>query len=183
MCLCKEFLVLDSGAHSRNPLLLTMGYEFKLKKADAPTQLTGFDKRPNWKDLASKIASLFHISSPDNVGVAFVDKRRVETVNDEDELQGFYAQHPYDKDVKFVVQDLKAPDSECAFRCLTRLILLMSRFLFSRCNLLIMCPLSYPLCFALLITLITFATILSAAITSTWSKDSNLSDLSKSGKQ
>ena len=91
-----------------------MGYEFKLKKADAPTQLTGFDKRPNWKDLASKIASLFNISSPDNVGIAFVDKCRVETVNDEVELQRFYSQHPYDNDIKFVVQDLEAPDSECA---------------------------------------------------------------------
>ena len=135
-----------------------MGYEFKLKKADAPTQLTGFDKRPNWKDLASKIASLFHISSPDSVGIAFVDKHKVETVNDEDELQSFYAQHPYDEDIKFVVQDLKAPDSECAFQCLTCLILLMSCFLFSRCKVLIMCLLSYHLCFAFLIMLITFAT-------------------------
>jgi hypothetical protein len=95
-----------------------MGFKFKLKKADAPTQLTPFDMRPNWKDLASKIASLFHISSPDSddVAVAFVDKRNVETVKNEDELQRFYVQHPYDKDVKFVVQDLKAPDSECASR-------------------------------------------------------------------
>lgn len=95
-----------------------MSYQFKLKKADAPTQLTGFDKRPNWKELASKIANLFHISSPDNVGIAFVDKRTVETINDEDDLREFYSQHPYDTDVKFVVQDLQAPDRECAFRCL-----------------------------------------------------------------
>jgi hypothetical protein len=95
-----------------------MRYNFKLKKADAPTHLLGFDEWPHWKDLASKIASLFQFYSPDSVGVAFVDKHRVETVNDENELQRFYAQHPFDDDIKFVVQDLKAPDSECTFWCL-----------------------------------------------------------------
>jgi hypothetical protein len=92
---------------------------FTLKKAGAQTQSAGFDKQPSWKDLAFEIASLFHISSPKNVGVAFVERRTVETIEDEDELQNFYDEHPYDKHVKFVVQDTTARDGECACALLT----------------------------------------------------------------
>lgn len=119
-----------------------MKYNFKLKKANGQTELAEFDKQPNWEDLASRIDSLFHIPS-DNVGVAFVVQRSVVTVEGEEELQRFYEQHPFDNDIKFIVQDTKDPDRECVFRCLTRLILLMSRFLFSRCNLLLIILISF----------------------------------------
>jgi hypothetical protein len=96
-----------------------MTYGFKLKKADAPTKLTAFSNQPSWNDLASKITYLFHISS-DNVGVAFVDQgKEIVTVNNEEDLRSFYALHQSSEPAKFVVQDLKAPDSEYTFRCLT----------------------------------------------------------------
>lgn len=138
-----------------------MHYGFKLKKADAPTKLVAFDEQPSWKDLTSKIAHLFHISS-DNVGVVFIDEgREIITVDNEEELQSFNTLHPSEV-TKFVVQDLKAPDSECAFRALlivVQLIPLISHLLFSYmsyCNLLTS-HIMHSSAFALLIILITFA--------------------------
>ena len=91
-----------------------MSCKFKLKKAGAQTRFAYFDSRPNWNDLALKIGSLFHISSPKNVGVAFVERRTVGTVEDDVELQKYYDEHPYDPGFKFVVQDTMARDGECA---------------------------------------------------------------------
>jgi hypothetical protein len=117
-----------------------MNYNFKLKKANGQTEFAKFDKQPSWQDLASSIDSLFCIPS-ENVGVAFVVQHSVVTIEGEVELQRFYDQYPCDNNIKFVVQDTKDPDRECVF---WSPFLLMSHFLFSRCNL-------------LLIILITFA--------------------------
>jgi len=89
---------------------------FKLKNAKAPTRLAYFDTQPTWGDLASKIAKLFDIPLND-VGVAFVDKRKdAITLNDEEDLQGFYnSLDQSSEEIKFVVQDLRTPDGESAF--------------------------------------------------------------------
>jgi hypothetical protein len=87
-----------------------MTSRFRFKKADAPTKLAVFAEQPSWNDLASKIACLFHISSPDDVGVACVDRGDVMTVESEEDLRSFYALLPCEE-AKFVVHDLRAPDS------------------------------------------------------------------------
>ena len=51
---------------------------FKLKKADASTELASFEKQPNWRDLVSKISLIFDIP-PDNVTVSHVDKDKETT--------------------------------------------------------------------------------------------------------
>ena len=89
---------------------------FKLKKADASTQHANFHEQPSWRDLASEIALLFNIPL-DHVGVAFIgnDKDTI-TLHNEHGLQRFYTSlDQFSGVIKFVVQDLAAPDSECAF--------------------------------------------------------------------
>jgi hypothetical protein len=83
---------------------------FKLKKADASTELASFEKQPNWRDLVSKISLIFDIP-PDNVIVSHVDKNI--TLHNEEELQRFYRSlGPSSESIKFVVQDIKLPDRE-----------------------------------------------------------------------
>jgi hypothetical protein len=89
---------------------------FKLKKADASTKLTNFHEKPSWGDLASDITRLFGVP-PEYVGVAFIDEDKdAISLTNEQELQGFYGSLGHSPQViKLVVQDLRAPDSECAF--------------------------------------------------------------------
>ena len=86
---------------------------FKLKKADASTQLATFDKQPNWRDLVTEISLIFDIS-PDNLIVSHVDKdKETITLHNEEELQRFYKSlGPSSESIKFVVQDIKVPDCE-----------------------------------------------------------------------
>jgi hypothetical protein len=57
--------------------------QFKLKKANASTQLTTFDKQPRWRDLVTEITLLFGIP-PDDVIVSYIDKDK-ETITLHDE--------------------------------------------------------------------------------------------------
>ena len=86
---------------------------FKLKKADASTQLATFDKQPSWRDLVTEITLLFAIP-PDDVIVSYIDKdKETITLHNEEELQRFYMSlDPSCGSIKFVVQDIKVPDSE-----------------------------------------------------------------------
>jgi hypothetical protein len=91
-----------------------MPFIIKLKQASAPTQikLACFEARPSWRDLASKIAELFSISS-NNVAVIFIDEEGEFTLKNEKDLQPFYKVFgPSSRKIKFVVQDLQAPDCE-----------------------------------------------------------------------
>lgn len=91
---------------------------FKLKKANAPTKLATFQKRPSWEELALKIAHLFNVSK-EHVGVVYVDdKRDTIPLNNEEDLQHFYEYLGQSSEaIKLVVQDVTLPDndSECAF--------------------------------------------------------------------
>lgn len=96
-----------------------MPFVIKLKKASASADLTQtilarFDARPNWGNLASKIAEEFSISW-NNVGVVFLDEVEGRlTLKNEQELQSFYEVFdPSSGKIKFVVQDLQTPDSDC----------------------------------------------------------------------
>jgi len=53
----------------------------------------------------------------DHVGVAFIDEdKNTISLTNEQELQGFYHSLDHSPEViKFIVQDLTAPDGECAF--------------------------------------------------------------------
>jgi hypothetical protein len=105
-------------------LLTAMPFtRFKLKKADASTQLAFFDKQPSWGDFTSKIYELYNIPLG-QVGVALVDQDKdIFTFSHEEGLQNFYKSQEQsslttDRSpsmIKFVVQDLMVPDSECAF--------------------------------------------------------------------
>ena len=89
---------------------------FKFKKANASTKLTSFDKKPSWGELASEITRLFGVPQ-EYVGVAFIneDKDTISLAN-KDVLQVFYGSlDRFPQVIKLVVQDLRAPDSECAF--------------------------------------------------------------------
>lgn len=94
-----------------------MPFIIKLKKASAPTQtkLAYFEARPSWRDLASKIAGLFSISS-NNVAVVFIHEAEGEfTLKNEEDLQSFYEVFdPSSGKIKFVVQDQQTPDCESA---------------------------------------------------------------------
>jgi Crinkler effector protein N-terminal domain len=157
---------------------------FKLKKANASTKLAYFSEKPSWEDLTSKIARLFNIPS-DRVGVAFVEKEEPITLSSEDELQGFY-KYKSSEVLDLVVQDTLDPDSECTFQCL---IGSYSRNSHWR---LVCFPLTSPDVSQLYTFSLhspthsagfRFATTPLASITSTWSQDTNLSDLFKSGTQ
>ena len=89
---------------------------FKLKKADASTKLTSFDKKPSWGDLALKITQLFGVPQ-EYVGVAFIDEHKEPiSLTNEQELQGFYGSLDLSTQViKLVVQDSRAPHSESVF--------------------------------------------------------------------
>ena len=85
---------------------------FKLKKADTLTQLATFDKQPSWRDLATKITLLFDIPL-DDIIVSYIDKdRETITLHNEEELRRFYKFTGLSSEtIKFVVQDIKVPDS------------------------------------------------------------------------
>ena len=90
--------------------------QFKLKKADASTKLISFHKEPSWGNLASEITRLFGVPE-EYVGVAFIDKDKdtISLIN-KDDLKDFYGSlDHFPQVIKLVVQDLRAPDSECAF--------------------------------------------------------------------
>ncbi|KAF8622421.1 hypothetical protein AX15_007032, partial [Amanita polypyramis BW_CC] len=94
-----------------------MPFVVKLKKASTSAELTRtilarFDARPSWWNLTSKIAEEFSIPS-NNVGVVFLDEVEGKiTLKNEQELQSFYEVFdPSSGKIKFVVQDLQAPDS------------------------------------------------------------------------
>jgi hypothetical protein len=90
--------------------------QFKLKMAKTSARLTEFDERPNWRDLTSIISDLFGIRQ-DRVGVALVDKDKdTIAIDNEQQLQTFYhSLDQYSGLIKLVVQDLRAPDGDCAF--------------------------------------------------------------------
>jgi len=89
---------------------------FKFKKANALTRLADFDTQPTWGGLASKIAELFDIPRKD-IGVAYVDKyKNPITLSNKQDLQRFYKSlDQSSEEIKFVVQDLRAPDGESTF--------------------------------------------------------------------
>jgi Wiskott-Aldrich syndrome protein len=88
---------------------------FKLKQANAPTRIAGFDGQPSWHDLASRITHLFNIPL-DRVGVAFVDEAREPVIlTGEQGLQDFYKDYQSSGKVKFVVRDLQTPDGASVF--------------------------------------------------------------------
>ncbi|KAF8622420.1 hypothetical protein AX15_007032, partial [Amanita polypyramis BW_CC] len=98
-------------------ILTAMPFVVKLKKASTSAELTRtilarFDARPSWWNLTSKIAEEFSIPS-NNVGVVFLDEVEGKiTLKNEQELQSFYEVFdPSSGKIKFVVQDLQAPDS------------------------------------------------------------------------
>jgi PB1 domain len=82
---------------------------FKLKKADASTELVNFPEQPSWEDLASRIESIFQIPSG-RVSVDFVDEEGgtiLITLNSQKELQAFYeSSYQPSKVTDLVVQDL-----------------------------------------------------------------------------
>ena len=91
---------------------------FKLKQANAQSQLTSFDGLPDWERLASRITEMFNIPSK-HVGVAFVDEAQETFIlTDDHELQLFYESldqaSPRTK-ITFVVQDRQTPDGKAAF--------------------------------------------------------------------
>ncbi|KIJ97897.1 hypothetical protein K443DRAFT_681171 [Laccaria amethystina LaAM-08-1] len=101
---------------------MVMPFIIKLKQASAPTQikLAYFEARPSWRDFASEIAGLFSIS-PNNVAVIFIHEAEGEfTLKNEEDLQSFYEVfNPSSGKIKFVVQDLQAPDCESASKRLS----------------------------------------------------------------
>jgi len=80
------------------------------------TKHADFPENPSWGDLASMITQLFNIP-PAHIGVAFIDKdKNTISLANNQELQGFYHSLYHSPQViKFVVQDLTAPDGECTF--------------------------------------------------------------------
>jgi hypothetical protein len=90
--------------------------QFKLKKAGASTRHANFDGNPSWGYLASVISRLFDVPL-NRVGVAFIDENKNATsLANEQELQNFYNSLGHSPEViKFVIQDLTAPDGECTF--------------------------------------------------------------------
>jgi Wiskott-Aldrich syndrome protein len=92
-----------------------MAMSLKLKQANAPSRVAGFDGQPSWNDLASKITHLFNIPL-DRVGVAFVDEAGEPVIlTDEQGLQDFYKDYQSSGKVEFVVQDLQTPDGTSVF--------------------------------------------------------------------
>lgn len=130
----------------------------KLKRANIKPEFGVFGERPTFDELSLKIITLCQIPR-DRLTITFrnAEKQFIDLTND-DALQEFYKSlDPDCKYIKFVVQDSQAPDSEFIhphhFLCLTSCV--------------------YPCCLLSSV----------ATISSTWSAGSNLSDLSKTGKQ
>ena len=98
---------------------MAIPFVVKLKKASASAELTlaRFDTQPSRRDLASKIAKEFSISS-NNVGVSvFLDEveGKLTLKNEQELLQSFYEVFdPSSEKIEFVVQDLRTPDCESA---------------------------------------------------------------------
>ena len=87
--------------------------QFILKMADQ-TEIATFDERPNWLDLATKIASSLKIPIG-RVGVIGRENDNIILRNDE-ELQRFYESSDKSSQIiEFVAKDLLTPDGERNF--------------------------------------------------------------------
>jgi hypothetical protein len=89
-----------------------MSFLVKLKKANALNIGLYFDTLPDWRVLAKHIEEQYSVS-PENINLDFLKDGRISRITNEQDLQNFYEQHDHSsKKIKFVVQDLQAPDCE-----------------------------------------------------------------------
>jgi len=90
--------------------------KLKTTNASESARLAHFYGPPSWPDLSSKVAEMFGVPLQD-VCFAYVDKARVSvTLRNDQDLQHFYQSLESSEEIKLVVQDLRAPDGESAFK-------------------------------------------------------------------